>query len=456
MQDYLYLQVYNRVTAFAITRSSDRKEMAELTQRLTSGIEFLEDFIKMHNMTLGEIYNSSFAPTSFAYTRHYLSIGATGTLPEIITLMLPCLWIYDDIEKKMNITFGPYPKHTNQENHLWLKYNSITKESGIEFYRAYLDAHDKDLIPGEEDRLLEIFVHGVVNEYMFWQMSWTKEQWILEMPIYPDYSSKSVRSINGHRDSQTLSQRLRDRVGQLWDRHFSHPFLTSLANGTLAKDKFEFYVLQDILYLQVYNKITAWATTRTKDRNEMHDFGNRIAIGVEFLEKFITGHNIKEEQILSTQFAPTNYAYTRHLLSIASNGSLMEIITSQLLCLWIYDDIETRLNISFSKTRKPRESDLDFYRSYIDTHENLLKPGEEDRLQEIFTKGVIYEYMFWDMAWNKEQWNNETSVQTDSSASITCSNRSYLVLCILLLNFGLCIWNFCTKLSLEILKLNII
>jgi thiaminase len=61
----------------------------------------------MHKMTFKELFQTEYAPTNYAYTRHYLSIDAMR-LPRIVPLMLPCLWLYDEIDKKMNIDFGPY------------------------------------------------------------------------------------------------------------------------------------------------------------------------------------------------------------------------------------------------------------------------------------------------------------------------------------------------------------
>jgi hypothetical protein len=67
----------------------------------------------MHKMTFEELFQTEYASTNYAYTRYYLSIGAIETLPKIVTLMLPCLWLYVEIDKKMNIDFGLYIKGKN-------------------------------------------------------------------------------------------------------------------------------------------------------------------------------------------------------------------------------------------------------------------------------------------------------------------------------------------------------
>ena len=42
------------------------------------------------------------------------------------------------------------------------------------------------------------------------------------------------------------------------------------------------------------------------------------------------------KQMSSVPMAPTNYAYTRHMLSVAQSGSAAEILVVALPCAWIY------------------------------------------------------------------------------------------------------------------------
>ena len=39
---------------------------------------------------------------------------------------------------------------------------------------------------------------------------------------------------------------------------YNHPFVQELGAGTLSKDKFKFYLLQDYLYLLEYAKVFKW------------------------------------------------------------------------------------------------------------------------------------------------------------------------------------------------------
>ena len=41
-------------------------------------------------------------------------------------------------------------------------------------------------------------------------------------------------------------------IADIYAQTLRHPFLTGLADGTLAKEKFDFYLKQDSLYLEAF------------------------------------------------------------------------------------------------------------------------------------------------------------------------------------------------------------
>ena len=43
-----------------------------------------------------------------------------------------------------------------------------------------------------------------------------------------------------------VSQRLYEKALPIWESYFTHPFIQGMADGTLAKDKFQFYMIQKI------------------------------------------------------------------------------------------------------------------------------------------------------------------------------------------------------------------
>ncbi len=143
--------------------------------------------------------------------------------------------------------------------------------------------------------------------------------------------------------SSAFTQRLYESASLIWREQLEHPFVRALGEGTLVQPKFEFYIRQDALFLGELAKTFAYATTRTDDPGEMGRFGEPLlnTLQVESVLHQLYGQRsgLSPEQMSATEMAPTNYAYTRHLVHVSATGSLPELITAILPCAWIYAEI---------------------------------------------------------------------------------------------------------------------
>src|SRR2546421_11341690 len=139
---------------------------------------------------------------------------------------------------------------------------------------------------------------------------------------------------------QRLSERLRESVLSLWQRQLVHPFVVALGNGSLPRANFEFYIRQDALFLDELTKTFAYAATRTSNHDEMEQFGkfllNTLLVEAELHRRYGERFGLTAGEMAATGMAPTNYAYTRHLLFIAATGTLPELLTAILPCACIY------------------------------------------------------------------------------------------------------------------------
>ncbi len=78
-----------------------------------------------------------------------------------------------------------------------------------------------------------------------------------------------------------FSQQLRAESARLWHRIFNHPFLKEIKDGTLPLEKFQYFLIQDYLYLEGFGRAVALALARAPSGS------------LEGLSK--TGHNAKRE-----------------------------------------------------------------------------------------------------------------------------------------------------------------
>jgi thiaminase/transcriptional activator TenA len=115
------------------------------------------------------------APTNYAYTRHLLSIATTGTLPEVLTAVLPCAWIYAEVGQHLVSNASSAADHPYID---WLATYASPDFDAVEIWiRARLDAHAPATSSPEEARLSEIFRISTCYEWLFWDMAWREEAW---------------------------------------------------------------------------------------------------------------------------------------------------------------------------------------------------------------------------------------------------------------------------------------
>ncbi len=221
--------------------------------------------------------------------------------------------------------------------------------------------------------------------------------------------------------SGTLSARLRDSMQPLWRRHLEHPFVVALADGSLPQSTFEFYIRQDALFLDELTKTFAYATTKTNDRDEMEQFGklllNTLVVERSLHQQYAARFGLTPEQMAATPMAPTNYAYTRHLLTLGATGSLVDQLTAMLPCAWLYAEIGH--HFAHATPPSPTHPYADWLATYsspdfdavgvwlrerLDHHAATLSPAQEARLFSIFRTSTRYEWLFWEMAWHREEW----------------------------------------------------
>lgn len=214
----------------------------------------------------------------------------------------------------------------------------------------------------------------------------------------------------------TVSQRLREAARPIWDRCLTHPFVTGIGDGTLPAEKFQYFMLQDYLYLFDYARVFALGVVKSRDAALMRTFaqnvdailGGEMNIHRAYMERL----GISEAQVLAVKPALDNLSYTHYMLSVAERGGPAEIAAAILACSWSYAEIGQTL------AKIPGAAEHPFYgewiqgyasrdydaanRALIELMDRLAAGAPEEELkylEEIFVNCSRYELGFWDMAW---------------------------------------------------------
>lgn len=214
----------------------------------------------------------------------------------------------------------------------------------------------------------------------------------------------------------SVSERFHEAAAKVWGKCLSHPFVTGIGDGTLPVEKFQFFMLQDYLYLFDYARVFALGVVKARTPELMRTFAKNVD-GIldgemNIHRTYMKRLGITEEQVFSVKPALDNLSYTNYMLSVAHAGGVMEIVASILACSWSYAEIGQAL------AAIPGAAEHPFYGEWIQSYaseeyavsnqalielmDSLAADATEEQiayLTDIFVNCSRYELGFWDMSW---------------------------------------------------------
>jgi thiaminase/transcriptional activator TenA len=216
-----------------------------------------------------------------------------------------------------------------------------------------------------------------------------------------------------------LSGELWKSIEGVYGAILRHPFLTGLTDGSLSRESFRFYAVQDALYLREFARSLSIAAARAPQDDWIIMFDEHAAgalrVERELHESFFSEWGLTPAAVAATPLAPTNLAYTSYLLAVAYGGGFHEAIAALLPCYWIYWEVGKELERAGSPDPLYRkwigtyasEEFGSLVRAVIDAVDRTamtLPSREQDAMRRHFVTTSRYEWMFWEMGYQRERW----------------------------------------------------
>lgn len=217
-----------------------------------------------------------------------------------------------------------------------------------------------------------------------------------------------------------LSDDLYKTAKPIWDAQLEHPFVRQLGDGTLEVERFARWVRQDYRYLKEFARIFAWAVAKSDRLDAMAWYAKvldltlntEMALHRAYAERF----GISEAELEATPMWPTTRAYTDFLVRTSADGDMRDLLAALLPCAWGYVYIARAL-AAHDPPEDQRYADwitqyasdefaaaLDWLRTEFDRITEQISDEQRARLTEIFTISSRYEWMFWEMCWQGQEW----------------------------------------------------
>ena len=221
-----------------------------------------------------------------------------------------------------------------------------------------------------------------------------------------------------------------------YEKMLRHPFVGALAAGTLSADRFRFYIRQDALYLDGYARRLAHVAARLPRKEQTEAFLHFALDGIA-VERALHAQFLAGDLPTVEEMSPTCLLYTSVLEAQATAPVEVEA-AAVLPCFVVYQRVGEAIlararaaaapNAAPAPTAEtPEHTDTPLlenpYRAWIETYadpafaasteravaicdELAAAAGAEtrSRMTELFVRCTRMEWLFWESAWNLENW----------------------------------------------------
>lgn len=212
----------------------------------------------------------------------------------------------------------------------------------------------------------------------------------------------------------------------VYERILGHPFVGALAAGTLSEARFRYYIHQDALYLEGYARRLAHIASRLTRREHTEAFLHFALDGIE-VERALHATFLQGERPDPGEMGPACLLYTS-LLDAQATAPVEVEAAAVLPCFVVYQRVGESI---LARQRSCTAADgtgngaavENPYRRWIETYADpgfaaasdratqicdtlAAEAGAEirRRMTDIFVRCTRMEWMFWDSAWNLENW----------------------------------------------------
>ena len=213
---------------------------------------------------------------------------------------------------------------------------------------------------------------------------------------------------------------------QAWQRNLplfnatvALPFNQALANGSLARDAFQHYMIQDAHYLVAFGRALAIAGGKADDAEGVVQFAQAAqeAVVTERLlhDSFMRAYDVTPAIFQRTPLSPACHHYCHFLQSTAWSRPYAVALAALLPCFWIYAEVGFELQ-KRSVPGNPYQGWIDTYggeefhahvRAVRETVDAVAAQADAKTVTEMhqaYTDAARLEWMFWDSAYHMAVW----------------------------------------------------
>ena len=128
-----------------------------------------------------------------------------------------------------------------------------------------------------------------------------------------DYEFDAAKGIQRN-NLPPFAQRMRKAADLVWEEGYQQPFIRELGEGTLQRERFAFYLLQDFRYVNDYARVHALGLAKATDPEIMAFMlkvqNGALQVETEVHRSYLASYGITEEQMNNVRQSAFARAYT--------------------------------------------------------------------------------------------------------------------------------------------------
>jgi thiaminase/transcriptional activator TenA len=177
-QDYVYLVEYSRMFAYGAAKAPRLEQMRTfaklLWETLDTEMDLHRSYAEDFGISEGQLESTEPSPTTRAYTDFLVRTSAHGSFGDIVAVLLPCMWGFNETGLRLQERGLP-------DDDLYARW--IRTYAGDDFTdltqwcKELMDEVAVDAPPDERARYRELFLTSARYEYRFWDAAWRQEEW---------------------------------------------------------------------------------------------------------------------------------------------------------------------------------------------------------------------------------------------------------------------------------------
>lgn len=217
-------------------------------------------------------------------------------------------------------------------------------------------------------------------------------------------------------NSETLFGKLRTGCEDDWSAYIDHEFVRQLGLGTLPTSCFQYYLVQDYLFLISFARAYALGIYKSDSLRDMRacnvTLNGLLNLEMEMHISFCAEWGISEETMESRPQGLATLAYTSFVLERGMAGDALDLHVALAPCVIGYAEIGEKLAAS-----KIEDSGANPYQKWINMYAgdeyrqvaidatnllerislDILTPTRLRKLKHTFRQATLLETAFWDM-----------------------------------------------------------